>query len=79
MIGNRSNVRLTKQRSSGANIYNAEKIVLREKPDGTVKKTVLKETIAMVTRRKRRFSGNEENEISGEAQRKRAKAEKLQK
>ena len=69
-----SNVRLTKQRSSGANIYDAEKIVLTKKPDGTVKKTVLKETIAMVTRRKRRFSGNEENDISGEAQRKRAKA-----
>ena len=51
-------VRLTKQRSSGTNIYDA----------------VLKETIAMVTRRKRRFSGNEENDISGEAQRKRAKA-----
>ena len=28
----------------------------------------------MVTRRKGRFSGNEENDISGEAQRKRAKA-----
>ena len=45
---NRSNVRLTKQRSSGANIYDVGKIVLTEKPDGTVNKTVLKETIAIL-------------------------------
>ena len=65
-------VKITKQRSSGPNIYDAEKIVLTKKKDGNIKKTVLKETIAIVTRRKRKHSGTD-GELSGEAQRKRAK------
>ena len=69
----RNNLRITKQRSSGPNIYDAEKIVVSEKPDGTMRKTVVKETIATVTRRKRKISGDDENEVSGEAQRKRTK------
>ena len=42
IIESNPNVRLTKQRSSGANIYDAEKIVLTKKPDGTVKKNSFK-------------------------------------
>ena len=67
----------TKQRSSGPNIYDAEKIVLTTTKNGNIKKTVLKETITIdtrriVTRRKKNYSGTE-RELSGEAQRKRAK------
>jgi deoxycytidylate deaminase len=67
------NLKITKQRSSGPNIYDTEKIVVTEKPDGTIRKTVVKETIATVTRRKRKISGDDENELSAEAQRKRTK------
>ena len=54
--------------------FNTEKVVILEKPDGTVKKTVIKETFATVTRRKRKASTcDKENDISDEAQRKRAR------
>ena len=67
-------IKITKQRSCGPNIFDTEKVVILEKPDGTVKKTVIKETFATVTRRKRKASTcDKENDISDEAQRKRAR------
>ena len=66
-------IRITKQRSCGPNIFDAEKVVITNKPDGTVKKNVLKETIATVTTRKRKVSGENESDISWETRNKRTK------
>ena len=65
-----STMRLVRERSSGPNIFDTEKVVLTERSDGTVKKSVITETIATVTTRQKRKSGKD---VSGETQRKRTK------
>ena len=69
----KENFRLIKERSSGPNIIDAEKTIFFKTEDGSINNRVLKETYAKVTMRKKRNSGDEEKEISGSGQRKRAK------
>ena len=70
-------IKLVRERSSGRNIYDAEKTVFTKCPDGSLKKSVIKETIAKVTIRKRHQTASlstKENQISGSGATKRAKA-----
>ena len=46
-------IHLTRERSSGKNIFDAEKIIISKQQDGTMKKSVIKETYARITLRKR--------------------------
>ena len=56
-------IKLVRERSSGKNIFDVEKTVITECQDGTTKKSVIKETYAKVTLRKKRHQT--ENEVSG--------------
>ena len=66
--------RITSQES---NIINAERTIVTENADGTLKKTVLKEQLAKITVRKRSISGENTENIepgpSGEGKRKKSK------
>ena len=68
---------LTRERSSGRNIFDAEKTVISKHQDGSIKKSVIKETFAKVTVRKRHQNdetNGKVNHITGAAEIKRAKA-----
>ena len=70
-------IKLVRERSSGHNIFDAEKTVFTKCQDGTTKKSVIKETYAKVTIRKRHqgtLESTKEYEISGSGATKRAKA-----
>ena len=65
-----STVKLNRERSCGRNIFDAEQTVISKNEDGTVKKTVIKETYAKITIRKKRQSesndqSSNKHEISG--------------
>ena len=65
-------LKLTRERSSGPNIHDASKITITKQQDGTLLKTVTKQTYANITvRNKRKHDGDKE--ISEEGYRKRAK------
>ena len=69
-------IHLTRERSSGKNIFDAEKIIISKQQDGTMKKSVIKETYAKITLRKR-HQDNENDQASpltGAGELKRAKA-----
>jgi hypothetical protein len=63
--------------SSESNIIDAERTILTENADGTVKKSVVKEQLARITVRKRKSSGDNTENIepgpSGEGKRKKAR------
>ena len=69
-------IRLLRERSSGKNIWDAEKITFSKCHDGSIRKSVIKETYAKVTIRKRHQTENnqKENGISDTCEIKRAKA-----
>ena len=70
-------IKLVRERSSGHNIFDAEKTVFTKCQDGTTKKSVIKETYAKLTIRKRHqgtLESTKEYEISGSGATKRAKA-----
>ena len=74
---NSEKIKLIRERSSGRNIFDAEKTVFSTCQDGTIKRSVIKETYAKVTIRKRHQNANEstkQNEISYSGATKRAKA-----
>ena len=65
-----STIKLIREKSSGRNIFDAEQTVISKNEDGTVKKTVIKETYAKITIRKKRQSesndqSSNKHEISG--------------
>ena len=65
-------LKLTRERSSGPNIHDASKITITKQQDGTLLKTVTKQTYANITvRNKRKHDGDKE--ISEDGYRKRAK------
>ena len=66
-------IHLTRERSSGKNIFDAEKIIISKQQDGTMKKSVIKETYARITLRKR-HQDNENDPLTGAGELKRAKA-----
>ena len=69
-------IKLLRERLTGDNIFDAERQVFSKNSDGTIKKSVIKETYARVTLRPKRKSVDDESlikEISGSAQIKRAK------
>ena len=74
--GSNNQINLVRERSSGKNIFDAEKTVITKCQDGTTKKSVIKETFAKVTIRKRQQTDKEKgkgNDISGSGEIKRAK------
>merc|ERR1711963_334200 len=79
MVNKYSNnqIKLVRERSRERNIFDAEKMVILKNPDGTIKKSIVKETYAKVTIRKR-HQANDENskevEVTGAGVLKRAKA-----
>ena len=79
MVNKYSNnqIKLVRERSRERNIFDAEKMVISKNPDGTIKKSIVKETYAKVTIRKR-HQANDENskevEVTGAGVLKRAKA-----
>ena len=60
-------IKLLRERSAGDNIFDAERQVFSKNSDGTIKKSVIKETCARVTLRPKRKSVDDESlkEISG--------------
>ena len=68
-------IRLLRERSSGKNIWDAEKITFSKCHDGSIRKSVIKETYAKVTIRKRHQTENnqKENGISDTCEIKRTK------
>ena len=68
-------IKLLRERSTGENIFDAERQVFSKNSDGTIKRSVIRETYARVTVRQKRKSvdGDSLEEISGSAQIKRAK------
>ena len=62
-----------RERSSGPNIHDTEKIGMTKNTDGKVKKSLLIETVATVTTRIKQKSGSKDGEISYETRRKRTK------
>ena len=76
--GSNNQINLVRERSSGRNIFDAEKTVITNCEDGTTKKSVIKETYAKITIRKKRNQTDNENGkgngISGSGEIKRAKA-----
>ena len=69
-------IHLTRERSSGKNIFDAEKIIISKQQDGTMNKSVIKETYGRITLRKR-HQDNENDQASpltGAGELKRAKA-----
>ena len=79
-VTERSNnqINLVRERSSGRNIFDAEKTVITKCQDGSTKKSVISETYAKVTIRQKRHQADHENgkgnNISGSGEIKRAKA-----
>ena len=70
--------KIVKERSSGKNVMDVERTIITEKSNGTLRKTVVKDTIVKVTvRGKKRKEFNKENaeneEISRELKNKKAK------
>ena len=47
-------IKLLRERSAGDNIFDAERQVFSKNSDGTIKKSVIKETYARVTRQDKR-------------------------
>ena len=68
-------IKLLRERSTGENIFDAQTQVFSRNSDGTIKRSVIKETYARVTLRQKRKSVDDDSlkEISGSAQIKRAK------
>ena len=62
-----------RERSSGPNIHDTEKIVLSKNSDGKVRKRLVLETVATITTRTRRKSGSDAKGISNDTRRKRSK------
>ena len=65
-----NNIKQIRERSSGRNIFDAEQTVISKNEDGTIKKSMIKETYANITIRKKRqreSDGQSSNnhEISG--------------
>ena len=60
-------IKLLRERLTGDNIFDAERQVFSKNSDGTIKKSVIKETCARVTLRPKRKSVDDESlkEISG--------------
>ena len=70
LMKEKESIKLVRESSSGDNIFDAERQVFSKNSDGTVKRSVIKETYARVTLREKRKS---EDEVSGYGQIKRAR------
>ena len=66
-------IKLTRERSCGPNIYDATKISSSRNPDGTLKKSVIKQTYANITVREKRMNDDSAYGISDDGIRKRTK------
>ena len=59
LVTGEESIKLVRERSSGDNIFDTERQVLSKNPDGTLKRSVIKETYARVTLRGKRKSVDE--------------------